>query len=74
MAMRVYVLKVDKDLCFFDVEGYRFWGELRKGKKNYLLLNERKQVLLEIPAYYGEKLHKFIEKEKNGYGEAVSSC
>lgn len=61
--MKVYVLKVDKDLCFFDVEGYRFWGELRKTKHGYTILNDRGQTVLRVNAYAGEILLRQIEKK-----------
>lgn len=61
--MKVYVVKVDKDLALFDIEGYRFWGKLRRGKKFYSLVDERGRLIAKVHPIYGEKLLEFIKKK-----------
>ncbi len=68
VSIKVWVVKVDKDMALFDVEGLRFWGRLRKGKKHYTIVNERGMEVLKVPAVYGEKLFKVIEGGKNRFG------
>lgn len=61
--MRIVVVAVDKDYSLFDVEGYRFWGKLRKAKNCYYLEDERKEICLKINKYYGDKLMEHITKK-----------
>lgn len=60
--MKVRFVRVDKDMCLFDVEGLRIWGQLRKRNNCYVLTDERGRAVVKISLSEGDRLMEGIKK------------
>lgn len=62
---KVRFIKVDKDMCLFDVEGLRIWGQIKKkGGHNgyYVLVDEKGRPVVKISLKDGDRLMEGIRK------------
>jgi len=60
--MKVRFVKVDKDMCLFDVEGLRIWGQLKKRNGYYVLVDEEDRPVVKVSLKDGDKLMEGIRK------------
>jgi len=60
--MKVRFVKVDKDMCLFDVEGLRIWGKLKKRNRYYVLVDEKDRPVVKVSLKDGDKLMEGIRK------------
>ena len=61
-VMKVRFVKVDKDMCLFDVEGLRIWGQLKKRNGYYVLVDEKDRPVVKVSLKDGDKLMEGIRK------------
>jgi len=60
--MKVRFVKVDTDMCLFDVEGLRTWGQLKKRNGYYVLVDEKDRPVVKVSLKDGDKLMEGIRK------------